>query len=69
MKIHLIKSDEVDTTLFTKVVDFLQNIPGPIQFLYEENAISVFEDEEVYLYTIRDKKHFEKKNNAHFKSE
>ena len=61
MKVHLLKSAEVDTTLFTKVVDFLQSIPGPISFNYDLNATTYFEDEELFKYQIRDKEHFEKK--------
>ena len=61
MKIHLIKSAEVDTALFTKVVDFLQSVPGAISFFYNPNDMVYFEDEEIYKYTIRDEDHFEKK--------
>ena len=61
MKVHLLKSAEVDTTLFTKVVDFLQSIPGPISFNYDLNATTYFEDEELFKHEIRDEEHFEKK--------
>jgi hypothetical protein len=60
MKVHLLKSSEVSTDLFTKVVDFLKSIPGPIQFIYDVHATTYFEDEEIYMYQIRDEKHFEK---------
>ncbi len=65
MKVHLLKSIEVDTALFTKVVDFLQSIPGPIQFVFDIHATTYFEDEEVFMYQIRDKEHFEKKITPH----
>jgi hypothetical protein len=61
MKVHLLKSAEVDTTLFTKVVDFLQSIPGPISFNYDLNATTYFEDEELFKHQIRDEEQFEKK--------
>jgi len=61
MKVHLLKSAEVDTTLFTKVVDFLQSIPGPISFNYDLNATTYFEDEEHFKHQIRDEEQFEKK--------
>ena len=61
MKVHLLKSAEVDTTLFTKVVDFLQSIPGPISFNYDLNATTYFEDEELFKHQIIDEEHFEKK--------
>jgi len=61
MQIHLLKSEEVDTTLFTKVVDFLQSIPGPIKLRFDQNTIISFEDEDVHPYLIRDKEDFEKK--------
>jgi hypothetical protein len=61
MKVHLLKSAEVSTDLFTKVVGFLKSIPGPIEFIFDIHATTYFEDEEVYMYQIRDEKHFEKK--------
>jgi len=61
MKVHLLKSVEVSTDLFTKVVDFLKSIPGPIEFIYDVHATTYFEDEEIYMYQIRDEAHFEKK--------
>ena len=61
MKIHLVKSVEVDSDLFTQVVDFLQSIPGPIQFVYDVNATTYFEDNELYNNTIFDSKSFESK--------
>ena len=60
MKVHLIKSAEVDTTLFTKVVDFLQSIPGSIKFVFDKSAVTTFDEEEISPYTIRDRDHFEK---------
>ena len=61
MKIHLIKSAEVDTTLFNKVVDFLQSIPGPIKFIHESYGITELDDDDLFKYIIRDQDHFEKK--------
>ena len=48
MKVHLLKSAEVDTTLFTKVVDFLQSIPGAIQFYYDLKKNSLVEINNYY---------------------
>jgi len=61
MKIHLIKSAEVDATLFTEVVDFLQSVPGPISFSYNPHDKIYFEDDQLFRYTIRDRLHFEEK--------
>lgn len=61
MKIHLIKSAEVDTTLFNKVVDFLQSIPGPIKFIHEGYGTTELDEEDLFKYVIRDQEHFEKK--------
>ncbi|MCX6293861.1 MAG: hypothetical protein NT127_06160, partial [Sphingobacteriales bacterium] len=61
MKVHLLKSSEVSTDLFTKVVGFLKSIPGPIEFIYDVHATTYFEDEEIYMYQIRDERHFEEK--------
>jgi len=60
MQIHLLKSKEVDAELFTKVIDFLQSIPGPIKFHCEKNAMSSFEEDEVYINHVPDKEDFEK---------
>lgn len=62
MKVHLLKSEEVDTTLFSKVVDFLQSVPGPINFLYQEGAVTSLDEEDRFIYTIRDSEHFEGKS-------
>jgi hypothetical protein len=64
MTIHLIKSKEVDTALFTKVVDLLQSVSGPLKFIYDSNAtddVDYDENDDIYLYKIRDVKHFEEK--------
>jgi len=61
MKVHLLKSAEVDTTLFSRVVDFLQSIPGPIKFLHPEEAVTDLDEEDRFTYTIRDQEHFEEK--------
>lgn len=61
MKVHLIKSAEVDTTLFTKVVDFLQSIPGTIEFSFDKDAIIDFDEDELYVKRIEDKYEFERK--------
>jgi len=47
MKVHLIKSAELDKELFTQIVYLLQAIPGPIEFLYSKNSIIDFEKEEL----------------------
>ena len=60
MKIHLVKSKEVDIALFTNVVTLLQAIPGPLEFLYKKNAVLNFDEDEFYSNTIHNKKQFEK---------
>jgi hypothetical protein len=61
MNIHLIKSVEVDSTLFNKVVDFLQSIPGPIKFMHEEHGTTEVDEEDLFKQTVRDQEQFEKK--------
>lgn len=61
MNVHLVKSAEVDATLFTEVVDFLQSIPGPINFMYDLHSTINIDDEGRSPYVIRDADHFEKK--------
>ena len=52
MKVQLIKSSEVDNDLFTKVVDFLQSIPGVIQFQYDHQSVINFDEDETFSNTI-----------------
>jgi len=61
MKAHLIRSSEVDHELFTKVINLLEAVSGPIQFLYDAEAVIDFDEDELFMYQIRDKGHFEKK--------
>lgn len=61
MKVHLIKSAEVNTTLFSKVVDFLQSVPGSIEFQFNNNAIINFDEDEFFVKRIENKKEFERK--------
>jgi hypothetical protein len=59
MKIHLLKSSEVDPGLFTRVVDLLQSVPGPIQFGFEEDAVIDFDRDELFVKHIPDAEDFE----------
>ncbi len=59
MKIHLIKSSNTDSEMFTKVVDLLKSIPGPLQFECDAKSIINFDVEELYTKTIPDIKEFE----------
>jgi len=59
MKIHLIRSSEVDQELFTKVVNLLEAVPGPIQFGYDAAAVINFNKDELFNNIIPDKDDFE----------
>ncbi len=61
MNVHLVKSAEVDATLFTEVVDFLQSIPGPISFIYDGTSVTDIEDDEKFMVEIGNSHEFEKK--------
>ena len=58
MKAHLIKSREVSSTLFTKVVDLLQAVKGQIEFSYDEGSVINFDTDELYDKTINSESEF-----------
>jgi hypothetical protein len=60
MRIHLVKSAEVNTELFTAIVDLVQSFSGPITFLYNTSDIINFEEDEIINNTIRNRENFEK---------
>ncbi len=64
MKVHLLKSAEVNMSLFTKVIDFLQSITGPISFIYDLNTTAYYEDEEIFMNQIIDRVEFENKKTS-----
>jgi hypothetical protein len=59
MKVHLIKSREVDPELFTKVVDLLGAVPGPLRFHYSKTHIVDFGQDEVFSKRIPTRRSFE----------
>ena len=54
MNVHLIRSSEVDKILFTKVVDLLQSIPGPIRICCEQEELINFDNDELQNMIIPD---------------
>ena len=58
MKAHLLKSSEVSTELFTKVVGLLLGEPGIIEFTYNDNAIIDFEQDELFNKIIKTEEDF-----------
>jgi hypothetical protein len=67
MIIHLVRSLEVDKALFTKVVDLLQSIPGPIRVECEENALINFERDEFEKEIIADEEDLFKKKKVSYR--
>ncbi|HLO80927.1 MAG TPA: hypothetical protein VK166_08215 [Chitinophagaceae bacterium] len=59
MKVHLIKSREVDPELFTQVVDLLGAVPGPLRFHYSKTHIVDFGQDEVFNKRIPSRRSFE----------
>ena len=59
IKVHLVKSSEVSSEMFTQVVDLLQAIPGPIVFTCKKDSILNIDKEEKAIKTINEKKDFE----------
>lgn len=62
MKIHLIKSAELDKELFTEVINLLQAEPGPIQFSYDTTAVINFKEDELFEKVIHKLSDFEMKD-------
>ena len=60
MKVHLVKSKEVDTEKFTAVVELLRAVAGPMEFCCNENDIIHFEEDELFSNVISKKERFEK---------
>ena len=62
MKVHLIKDSEVGKDVFSEVVDLLQSINGPIEFLYDINNTIDFTEDDVENSQVLEQKKFEKAN-------
>ena len=60
MKIHLVRSAELDKELFTTVINLLQAEPGPIQFNCDTKAMINFKEEELFEKVIPHSSDFEK---------
>ena len=60
MKVHLIKDSEVGKDVFSEVVDLLQSINGPIEFLYDINNTIDFSEDDVEDSQVLEQKNFEK---------
>ncbi len=65
MKIHLIKSKDVDPELFTQVFDQLLAVPGPIQFSCDPDSLIDFEADELYEHIFQDESKHHHKNALH----
>lgn len=56
MKVHLFKSENVDSELIGKVVDLLRGIKGPLIFLSDEKFLIDFDSEEMDTQIINERK-------------
>jgi len=61
MKIHLIRSEELDKEIFTKVIQLLQSVPGVIQFYSPSRAAFDVRDLDFYENEIEDRDQFNRK--------
>ena len=59
IKVHLVKSSEVNTETFTKVIDLLQAIPGPMTFCCNQADVVNIDVDERFVKTIERKEDFE----------
>jgi len=62
MRVHLIKDGDVGKDVFSEVVDLLQSINGPIEFLYDINNTIDFTEDDVENSQVLEQKKFEKAN-------
>jgi hypothetical protein len=60
MTIHLVKSDDVDITLFSRVVELVESVPGPICFKHTQKFSVELDDLKLKKKTVKTKKQFEK---------
>lgn len=59
MKIHIITSPELSPALFTKTIELLSAIQGPISFSFDKDAVLNFDQDEIANYTFPDAEDFE----------
>lgn len=59
MRVHLIKDGDVSNETFTEVVDLLNAIEGPIQFICDNNSLINFSEDDIIENIILDRKSFE----------
>lgn len=59
MKIHIITSPELSPALFTKTIELLSAIQGPISFSFDKEAVLNFDQDEITNYTFPDAEDFE----------
>lgn len=69
MKVHLIRSAELDKELFTSVVSLLQAVPGPIKFSFDADSIIDFDQDEIERKTFEDEEEFVTTTNYSLKVE
>jgi len=62
MDIHLVRSAEVDKELFTRIVDLLQTIPGPIRITCNKDSLINFDRDEVERQMIADEDEWFRQN-------
>ena len=60
MKVHLIKSSELDTDMFTRVFDLLTAVPGTIKFYCDPASLIEYDEDEILITSIPSVKDFEK---------
>jgi len=61
MRAHLIRSAEVDPFKFTQIIEILQSVPGPIEFVTQNDMLISIDSDEKRLKTITTPAQFEKK--------
>ena len=59
MKIHIIKSPELSPELFTKTIELLSAIQGPISFSFNKDSVMNFDKDEIMEHVFEDEKDFE----------
>ena len=60
MKVHIIKSPELSSELFTKTVELLNAIQGSISFSFNKDSVLNFDKDEMLEHTFKDADDFEK---------
>ncbi len=66
MRVHIIRSQEVDDDKFIQILDLLNAVPGPVEFHIKDDAVVAFDPEEIRSNWIHNEEHFGKQKKLYY---